>query len=671
MVTRSQFPARHTAQLLVLCLSLSSIAMAQRSAPQNPQSGTPLASSTITIKILSPDGAPFLGMAAVNLINFVGSSAGFGTLRSGEVQFPNLAIGRYTAEVVAPGYEKLSETVELSIPGQNQYAYLTLVPYSSEAASTSSSAAPLLAPNAQKDLNKALEAVRQEKPEEARKYLDKLSRSAPGNPDVNYLWGVYWSTKNDWTQAKSYWEKAVQIYPRHAFSLSALAHAALHDSDIPSAIAYLSKAVEAEPSSWRYEEQLASAYVRQKEYEKAQAHAEHAIELGKDRAAGAQLILAQALALRGDRARAIKVLQAFLEAQPKDSHVPAATQLIDSLQKAETSASAASWILTPAQPTTAAWLAADLAPPPKWMPPDVDESMPAVEPGVVCPLQKVQDEAAKRVHDFIDSVNKITATEKLDNELLDRLGFPSLRESRSFSYVVGIQEVRKGILDVEEYRNGSMDPEIFPQHIATIGLPSLVLVFHPDYKDDFAVSCEGLSRWGGGLAWQVHFRQKSDKPSRLRGYRLGGRLTPVALRGRAWIAADTYQVVRLETDIVSPLPEIRLKAEHISVDYGPIAFRKYNAKLWLPQTAELYFDFNGRRMHRRHQFSNYLLFAVDEKEKISDPKIPIDADPSASPSLNNSYPAQSFHSTISYAAALSGAGGLGHQRFRIRDFSVR
>ena len=591
-----------------------------------------MASSTVTIKVLAPDGTPFTGMAAVNLISFGGSSAGFGTIRSGEVQFQNLAIGRYSAEVVAPGYKKLSEPVEVSIPGQNQYAYLTLVPESSDTVTTPSSNAPLLAPNAQKDLNKALEAVRQEKPEEARKYLEKLSRSAPGNPDVNYLWGVYWSTKNDWTQAKSYWEKAIQIYPQHAFSLSALAQKALQDGDLPSAISYLSKAAEAEPSSWRYEEQLANAHLRQKDYEKAQAHAEHAIELGKDRAAGAQIFLALALAHRGERPRAIKILQTFLDAQPKDSHAPAASQLIASLQKAESPASAAPPIEAPPPPAPAASMAADLAPPPKWMPPDVDESMPVVEPGVACPLQKIQDEAAKRVHDFIDSVNKITATEKLENELLDRSGFPSSRESRSFSYVVGIEEVRKGMLNVEEYRNGSVDPDIFPQHIATIGLPSLVLIFHPSYRDDFEVSCEGLSRWGGGLAWQVHFRQRAEKPSRLRGYRVGGRMTPVSLRGRAWIAADTYQVVRLETDIVSPLPEIRLKAEHISVDYGPVAFRKYNAKLWLPQTAELYFDFNNRRMHRRHQFSNYLLFAIDEKEKISDPKMPVDADPAASPS---------------------------------------
>jgi tetratricopeptide (TPR) repeat protein len=635
VATQSQFQPWHIAWFLVLCLLASPLAKAQRPSGQSRQSDLENLGA-ITIRVQSSDGTPYEGTALVNLYNFAGSLVGVGTAQTREVQFNNLGIGQYRVEVTALGYKKLSQTVEVSFPGQNQYTYITLVPESSDEASTPSSTAPLLAPNAQKDLNRALEAIRQAKPKEARKYLEKLSRSAPGNPDVNYLWGVYYFANNDWSQAKSYWEKAVQIYPRHAFSLSALAQIAVHDGDLPSAISCLSKATEAEPSSWRFEEQLANAYLRHKEYDQAQTHSEHAIELGKDRAAGARLILAQALVQRDDKPRAVKTLQSFVEAQPNDSHAAAARQMIALLQKVEPSAPATAPLETRPPSATAAALAADLAPPPKWMPPDVDESMPVVEPGVACPLQKVQDESGKRVHDFIDSVNKITATEKLENELLDQSGFPSLRESRSFSYVVDIQEVRKGVLNVEEYRNGTVDPGLFPQQIATKGLPALVLIFHPDYTNDFEISCEGLSRWRGGLAWQVHFRQRSDKPSRLRQYRTGGRLTLVSLRGRAWIAADTFQVVRLEADIVSPLPQIRLKAEHVSVDYAPVAFRKRNQKLWLPQTAELYFDYKGRRMHRRHRFSNYLLFAVDEKEKISDPEIPADGDQPGALSPDNS-----------------------------------
>jgi len=96
---------------------------------------------------------------------------------------------------------------------------------------------------------------------------------------------------------------------------------------------------------------------------------------------------------------------------------------------------------------------------------------------------------------------------------------------------------------------------------------------------------------------------------------------PVALRGRAWIAADSYQIVRIETDLVATLPEIRLFVDHTIVDYGPVWFKDRNVEMWLPRSAEVYSDWRGKRMHRRHSFSNYILFSVDEKQRISEPKM--------------------------------------------------
>jgi hypothetical protein len=42
--------------------------------------------------------------------------------------------------------------------------------------------------------------------------------------------------------------------------------------------------------------------------------------------------------------------------------------------------------------------------------------------------------------------------------------------------------------------------------------------------------------------------------------------------------------------------------------------------MWLPMSADVYYDWRGRRIHRRHSFSNYVLFGVEEKQKISAPK---------------------------------------------------
>ena len=262
---------------------------------------------------------------------------------------------------------------------------------------------------------------------------------------------------------------------------------------------------------------------------------------------------------------------------------------------------------------------ADLLPPSKWMPPDIDESMPPVEPGASCPMQQISDQTAKRVEAFIDGVNRISATETLDHEVIDRFGLTAKHETRRFSYVESLSEVKPGMYRVEEYRDGTMGLDVFPERLASLGLGSMVLIFHPVYRDEYEMTCEGLTHWHDRKVWQIHFRQRKDKPARMREYNVGKNVYSVGLRGRAWIAADTFQIVSIETDLVAPVPQIRLAAEHIAIDYEPVQFRKKHEELWLPQNAELFFDFNGRRIHRRHHFDDYRLFSVDENQKISAP----------------------------------------------------
>jgi hypothetical protein len=69
------------------------------------------------------------------------------------------------------------------------------------------------------------------------------------------------------------------------------------------------------------------------------------------------------------------------------------------------------------------------------------------------------------------------------------------------------------------------------------------------------------------------------------------------------------------------VPQIRLLADHTAIEYGPVKFNKGNVNMWLPQSAEVFYDWKGRRIHRRHSFSNYLLFGVEDKQKITVPKV--------------------------------------------------
>jgi hypothetical protein len=257
-----------------------------------------------------------------------------------------------------------------------------------------------------------------------------------------------------------------------------------------------------------------------------------------------------------------------------------------------------------------------------WMPPDVDASVPPVEPGASCSLDEVVQKAAMRMEEFVHNIDRFTATELILNETINKKGFAAGAEKATFNYLVSIEVLGGGFLNVNEFRqNKSLSPG-FPESVMTNGLPAMVLIFHPRFAKNYQMTCEGLAQSNAGLAWQVHFRQRKDQPNELRSYRLGaqGPSYPVAVKGRAWIAADSYEIVRMETDLVAPMPDIRLAADHVALEYGPVHFRSGAREMWLPQSAEVFFEWRGQRVHRRHKFSNYLLFSVDDKQKISAPR---------------------------------------------------
>ena len=137
------------------------------------------------------------------------------------------------------------------------------------------------------------------------------------------------------------------------------------------------------------------------------------------------------------------------------------------------------------------------------------------------------------------------------------------------------------------------------------------------------MKCEGLANFNGKPAWQIYFRQRADKPNRMRSYKIGenGPSYPIALKGRAWFEEDSHQIIGLQTDLMKALPDIQLTVDHATVEYGPVHFGSRGVDMWLPRTAELYSDLRAKRIHRLLSFTDYLLFAVDEKQKISAPNV--------------------------------------------------
>jgi tetratricopeptide (TPR) repeat protein len=258
--------------------------------------------------------------------------------------------------------------------------------------------------------------------------------------------------------------------------------------------------------------------------------------------------------------------------------------------------------------------------PTRWNPADIEKDVPRVEAGVECPLPQVIAGAGRRMEEFVENLQKFDATEHLEHFDVADDGSRQKPETRTFDYVAIVNHSKAGAFNIDEYRNGSLDPTQFPAHIATMGLTAMALLFHPKLVSDFNFTCEGLGQWDGHPAWQVHFAQRVDRPNRLRAYVIARSYYPVSVKGRAWIDAGTFQVRRLESELTKPIPMIALAQEYMAIDYGAVHFHTRTKQLWLPLDAEVYWARGGNRYYRRHTFSNFKIFEVESAQQIQAPK---------------------------------------------------
>ena len=619
------------ATLQACCLFSSTTSAAQKLGTASPP---PLAASAdavsgtadLVVTIRDEKQAPFTKPAKVTLRGHNAELRGATVSEKGRAVFRGIPLDTYEVQVEAPGYSAVHSIAVVLHRGEMQSLEIILKPAADVTNSNGYPQPPLLSLKEQKELTAGLRSLQAQNLRDAQKHLRSASKSAPNHPDVNYLLGVLAAMRGQMETAKQYFENAATRY-QHVLSLTTLGEIYLAEGNLAEAKARLETALGVDPNFWRSDQLLAVVFLRQRSYALAIQYSELALQLGKNEAKGARLTLAQALSEAGDRERSDQVLNELLQLNPSQDQTRQAKQIFETNRMApipatftaQVSAGAAG--TSPKNPKSSSpkSVYADLPFAPaslvnlyqQWIPANVDDAVPPAETGVSCPLHEILKQTGERVVEFVSSVDHFSATETMNHEALNEFGLAIHSERRRFNYLVAIQEFRPGVYDVQEFRDGLTTADIFPEHVATMGTVALVFVFHPIYAGDFDFVCEGRTHQGGQGAWQIHFAQRPDQPPRLRSYRLSNRYFRVGLKGRAWISTETFQVLRLESDLTGTVPEIRLRTDHEDIQYGPVLVKRKELVLWLPSSSEIFLDFNGHRIHRRQSLSDYFFFWVD------------------------------------------------------------
>jgi tetratricopeptide (TPR) repeat protein len=547
------------------------------------------------------------------------------TTDKSEAYFVDLSVGQYEMEVSAVGYLTVHKPYSVGSAYTTFHSEITLQ-RDPAAITLTEPNAPDLPGKVRKQTQRGVRALKAGRLKEAQKQLEEAYKVVPNSADLNFLLGYVYFQNKDYAQAQNFLAKAVTANHHNPQALTLLGRVRLQRGEIDAARATLEDAVAADPDYWMAHNLLAEAYFQSHDYEKSCQQAQIAIDRSKGAGNTAQLVLGQALAHLHRNDEAIAALETFLRNVPGS---PTAAQVRDLINQLKTKAPVQTAAIDSAPAISAGPLIDDSElrlSIKTWEPPGVDDSKATVSAGVACPQGQVISEAGARVKELVGDISRFAAVEELLHENVDELGNAITKETRHYNYLAAISEAKPGYLEVEEYRTEHSEIPQFPDNMVSRGFPTLAFVFHPALWDNFEFSCEGMGELHGHPTWLVHFRQRDDRPNRIHDFKIGGMIYSVNLKGRAWITPDKFQIVRIESELVKPMPQIQLLTEHQIVEYGPVQFGKKNVELWLPKSAELYFDFRKRRIYRKHSFDHFMLFSTETDEKVGgpkqDPKVP-------------------------------------------------
>jgi Flp pilus assembly protein TadD len=614
-------------RVTVFCFALALLAIQPLAFAQRPDIGgmqmpSPAGTVSVAIAVRDVQGAPPSTAANVHLYS---QTNGYDTTSitggTSDAVF-SVPPGDYRVEVRCDGYQLATDELTVAPRDLATETYVTVLlkPAPVNASGKSLTGGPIMTPKLQQTVAKGVDALRQRNCDLAKKQFQKGTQMAPGSPELAFLMGAAEFCLQHTDLARKSFERAVELDPNFEKALLSLGEMQLAAGETNVAIVTLQKAVSVNATDWRAHLVLANAYYRIPGHlPDAEAHARRAVDLAGDKVGSARLLLGQIYLAEGKTLDARKTWQKLAEDLPSDPSAVVAKRKLEDTALGLRNFRENSNLSPPKvlYDTDLPIPEADTS----WSPPDIDDNPPTVL-GASCSTTDALDRAFLRTKTQLANFEKFTATEHIEHQEIDRHGAPGKVKTREFSYIVFVVPYHGDSFYLEESRDADQKTtDSFPTPLATTGLNSLAIsLLQPSDRNNFRYQCEGVTQLRSEAVWRIRFQEESTEALGVRRWKRNGMIYNVPFKGRLWISQSTYDVLRVETDLLAPMSKLQLTRDHLRVDYGPVKFDRGNQTLWLPWDAEMFMELRGKRYHHRHYLSDYRLFEVDTTNKISKPK---------------------------------------------------
>jgi hypothetical protein len=227
-------------------------------------------------------------------------------------------------------------------------------------------------------------------------------------------------------------------------------------------------------------------------------------------------------------------------------------------------------------------------------------------------LSTLLDRAVQSAETFWTQVSAIECTEQVLQARVRKDGKVTARRSSVFDYLLTLK-LNGSALMVEESRIPRKSGGKEDQFLLTSGFPTLLLIFHPNFRDRFDFEVYDTEN-------RIAFQLKAGARS-LSAVRMSGRSYPIRWRGDAWIDAANGSIQRISAS-AEPMPEIGIEELKAEVEYGSVALPGQPAPFWMPERATIILRSPRQEWKNVHELGSYRVFSVTSTTRAPEADAP-------------------------------------------------
>lgn len=137
--------------------------------------------------------------------------------------------------------------------------------------------------------------------------------------------------------------------------------------------------------------------------------------------------------------------------------------------------------------------------------------------------------------------------------------------------------------------------------------------FYPLNRPQATFRYLGEQKMNGQRTLVLAFAQKPQSVLSPALFRSQGKIVPMFLQGVAWVNVSDFRILRLRTDLLSPLPEVSLHRLTADIQFVPTRIEEVPSVLSLPRDVMVTSEVGGATLREDHLYSEYRVFRAKSR----------------------------------------------------------